>query len=152
MCPARTHLPVPFIQSETSIKMANFYHQCTISATVSTMTHNCFLTPRTQFTNCVDFDFVLLQNISSFIENHILICLFVLLLLLHLISKGVYGTLADFLYKKLVGSNKIPPPLTLKPATEEMVNCTIWGPTCDAVDLVINTFSVFFLLLKRKQT
>lgn len=50
--------------------------------------------------------------------------------------KGAYGSLADFLYKKLVGCTKVPLPITLKPDTDEKLTCTIWGPTCDALDQV----------------
>lgn len=71
--------------------------------------------------------------------------------LFFLLSIGVYGTLADFLYRKLVGSTKIPPPLTLKPATDDMVPCTIWGPTCDAIDSVIRNLMFFFLSCEKEQ-
>lgn len=55
---------------------------------------------------------------------------------MYYLSDGVYGTLSDHLNRKFVGSTKIPPPVTLKPDTDEKLKCTIWGPTCDAMDQV----------------
>lgn len=57
---------------------------------------------------------------------------------MYYISDGMFGTFTNYYFRKLVDDRKIPLPLTLKPATDETVNCTIFGPTCDATDMVIN--------------
>lgn len=51
--------------------------------------------------------------------------------MMYYINDGVYGSFNCNLY-----DHKIAVPLTLKSANEEVFKSSIWGPTCDALDVV----------------
>lgn len=67
--------------------------------------------------------------------------------IMYFINDGVYGSFANWWYQKIVPSNKLAEPRTLKSTDEEQFMSVIWGPTCDSMDQV--KFRLLFQLNRR---
>lgn len=60
--------------------------------------------------------------------------------IMYYINDGVYGSMSNYLYQRIITSIKTSYPKTLKPAHGEAMKSVIFGPTCDAVDVVSTRF------------